>query len=300
MVVRGRPHTSPNIQHNQFVLSTGEDFTFDLAYLFSNIKIYKKFNFIVLANYKPVPHIVYPILKGTDYLDATPTGSLKPLNSIEVENNTTNRFTVVVPASSFETVGAYDIRVVVLPIDQPPKKRPSAQWRDPGLSLAMTVYYGGADFPTNNLPSIEETETPDDALISVMTEGLFSRTLLIPSRDAIADQNYNFTAPVSLGNAPLKAYFHGDSFGAEKTMVLTNFMVDGVFSDNWAWSQVERLPLIPLPSGVSTSVRTFYPPESVQTQHISFVLFEKPFQDLSQEHVGYRPIDLSNQLAIAK
>ena len=299
VIARGKPHTSPNLQHNQFSLSVGEDFIVDIAYLFFNIKSYEKFSVVVLANYEPVLFAIQPIEEGNSYPETLGSEALKPSSVITLKDNANNRFTLHVPSISFKYPGAYDVRIVVSPVEQKEKPGANAQLRDPGLSLSMTLYYGGSEFPSTDFPSLQDTEPADYDLINAMRRGLFSHTVLIPSKDILTDPAHNLTRIIDLKGSSLRAYFHSDFFASKKAKVLSNFMVDGVFLRDWAWSQVEPLPPIPVPDGVNSSVRTFLPPLEGE-QQVRFAVFEKPFEDLSQTNEGELLIDLSNQLVVKK
>lgn len=310
----GRRHMVPNVSHNQFALHEHEAFVLDLAYLPFNFLV-RDFEVTILANFRPIPFHIYSLADDEPFPDMNadksdvvigPTDTSSSLR-IESEDGQLNTYTVVIPPRSFESKGAIDLRVVMTPLRNAESAAELTQLRDPNLSVSLTVYRAGSEFPSIEDLGISESSPeqlrPTRHLMAVMSLG-FERSALLPDEQTLELerdlQHYDLIQdfPLSTNHELFAAYYVDYKWDAPQR-VLSNFRVNGEYLDEWEHALVNPIPSGGIGEEDTASVRRLGLNEASMKDSVNtaeFVVFERPLQDQHDVDEFRQLVEQSNVL----
>lgn len=302
---RGRQHMVPNEKHNQFVLYEGESFVLDLAYYPINFMVHKDFTIQVLANFKPVEFSLLRTESDNNY------PSLEELNKLNLElsskyeftlnNNATNKFTIIVPPSSFSKLKAYDIRILVVPNIRP--REDIRRIVDPDLSFSTTLYYGGTEFEKFQLKEPNKTTTIKTQKQLTLLNGFgFATSTLLPTLDYLEDQSKSLASIFSTEESTtVSAIYYADPHTINKEVnnkvdIYTSFVVNKEIKEG-KFVRVNRMPFSLTKSGVQAPVEEFTLNLAEDNEKtVYFLTFERPYIDQSTANEFDPLIRVSNPL----
>jgi len=186
-LLKGRKHMDPDDDHQQFWLKTDEPLVIDITYKMWGFDL-DNYDIVVLANFQPVDFYAQTVepnenFPSVDRLERTTSGSSNCF-PIEFTQKETKGVTIHIPESSFPGKGAYDIRILLMPKNEPSAEKRVVMRGGSTIHHAVTLYRGGVEFPREMFDDLKDTEIESRSIGSKLAIGQTSPTsaFLLPPK----------------------------------------------------------------------------------------------------------------------
>ena len=192
--------------------------------------------------------------------------------------------------------------MIVAAFDPALVREEERQIRDIDLSLSLTLYREGAEFPSLSSvnPSLESEDRlrPDPDMLYFMTSHFGRSALFLDSMKAGPFQWLDLSDPQPYSREDeVLAIFYSDLRWKEPIKVLSGFRLNGEWLDEWTYESVNPQPVGAIGVTDTASVRSLkLDPDQLGEGRLEVIAFERPFQDQSEIDEFQQLIEQSNVL----